>query len=381
MRRSAPWELTNEDRQRPIEPAHGERRRKRRALHALIPANLEEGHLLPRTLGELDACTPSDSSSRSRADARSSAARSSRRSARTSPRCDRSPSTRSARGNGVGDADRRRAARRARRRRLRKAVRVHARAGLFHPRWASRSCRTLAAREDLHRLREVPAVPPVRPVRDGRAARIGVDDERDRGLPAAVARTRALVTSVRRRSIAAASRRRADFAPPASAPASRPSGALDLALLVSDTPATGGGRVHDQPAQAAPVLVSREHLARSAAAWRAPSSSTAAAPTPAPATTACATRATMAADTARLARLRRRAGAGRLDRRHRRALPMDKIRAGAAARPSARSAPIRAPTAARAIMTTDPFPKEAAARVDDRRPRRSRSAAWPRARA
>ena len=62
-------------------------------------------------------------------------------------------------------------------------------------------------------------------------------------------------------------------------------GKLDLALLVSDTPATAAAVFTTNKAQAAPVLVSREHL-QPAAASPAPSSSTAAAPTPAPARTA-----------------------------------------------------------------------------------------------
>ena len=45
------------------------------------------------------------------------------------------------------------------------------------------------------------------------------------------------------------------------------------------------------------------------------------------------------------------------------ALPIEKIRRGLPAGVRARSAPITAPLAARAIMTTDPFPKEAAAQI------------------
>ena len=71
-------------------------------LHALITANLEEGHLLPRTLGELDVHAERFTIALRGKPERSSAAPSSRRSARTSPKCDRSPSTRGARGGGVG---------------------------------------------------------------------------------------------------------------------------------------------------------------------------------------------------------------------------------------------------------------------------------------
>src|SRR5262249_4932333 len=44
---------------------------------------------------------------------------------------------------------------------------------------------------------------------------------------------------------------------------------LDLALLASDTRATAAGMFTTNLAQAAPVLVSREHLARSGGAARA----------------------------------------------------------------------------------------------------------------
>ena len=77
-------------------------------------------------------------------------------------------------------------------------------------------------------------------------------------------------------------------------------GSLDLALLVSDAASGDCRRLHhQQSAVAAPVVVSREHLARSAA-WRAPSSSTAAAPTPAPGDDGLQVAREMAAETARL---------------------------------------------------------------------------------
>ena len=46
-------------------------------------------------------------------------------------------------------------------------------------------------------------------------------------------------------------------------------GALDLALLVSDTPATAAAVFTTNRAQAAPVVVSRDHLARSGGTARA----------------------------------------------------------------------------------------------------------------
>ena len=61
-------------------------------------------------------------------------------------------------------------------------------------------------------------------------------------------------------------------------------------------------------------------------------------------------------------------------------LKMDAIRAGIPQAVAALDADGGA-AAARAIMTTDPFPKEYAVEVDDRRTAPSASAAWPRARA
>ena len=81
------------------------------------------------------------------------------------------------------------------------------------------------------------------------------------------------------------------------------------------------------------------------------------------------------------ARLRRRTGAGRIDRRHRRR-PADGQGACRACR--RRRRPRRAAgqrDAARAIMTTDPFPKEHAVAVPTPRGHASPSAARPRARA
>ena len=139
---------------------------------------------------------------------------------------------------------------------------------------------------------------------------------------------------------------------------------LDLAVIASDVPASAAAVFTTNLAQAAPMLVSREQL------WR-------------------SRRARISADR-RQQRLRQRlhrrgrhaarAGDGRprpprrwrcdghavlvlVDRRHRReAATMDKVRRGIADAVRTLSAD-GGPAAARAIMTTDPFPKEAAVEV------------------
>ena len=60
------------------------------------------------------------------------------------------------------------------------------------------------------------------------------------------------------------------------------------------------------------------------------------------------------------------------------ALPMDKIRAGLPAAFAALGAD-QGPAAARAIMTTDPFPEGSGGAGQHRRARGVASAAWPRA--
>jgi glutamate N-acetyltransferase/amino-acid N-acetyltransferase len=138
-------------------------------------------------------------------------------------------------------------------------------------------------------------------------------------------------------------------------------GALDLALLVSETPATAAAVFTTNRAQAAPVIVSREHLSKSGGIARA-----------IVVNSGCANACTgdagvkVARDTA--------AEAGRLigcppDQVLVAStgvigvnLPFDKLRQ---ALPSAVEglAGDGGPLAAQAIMTTDPFPKEAAARL------------------
>ena len=136
---------------------------------------------------------------------------------------------------------------------------------------------------------------------------------------------------------------------------------LDLALLVSDRLATAAGVFTTNRAQAAPVVVSRDHLTRSAGMARAIIVNSGCA-------NACTGEAGMqvargmAAETARLVNcpveqvLVASTGVIGVD------LSLDKIRAGLPAAVSGLHASGGA-DAARAIMTTDPFPKEAAARL------------------
>src|SRR6266849_4823711 len=138
-------------------------------------------------------------------------------------------------------------------------------------------------------------------------------------------------------------------------------GPLDLALLVSDTPATAAAVFTTNRAQAAPVLVSRDHLATSGGVARA-----------IVVNSGCANACTgdaglrvareMAAETARLVGCATEqvlvASTGVIGV----ALDMDKIRGSLPAALKALAGDQGA-LAARAIMTTDPFPKEAAARV------------------
>jgi len=139
-------------------------------------------------------------------------------------------------------------------------------------------------------------------------------------------------------------------------------GGLDLALLVSETPATAAAVFTLNRAQAAPVLISKEHLARSGGVARAVIVNS-----------GCANACTgdaglqaareMASETARLAECAVEqvlvASTGVIGV----ALPMDKLRAGIPVAFGALGTD-QGPAAARAIMTTDPFPKEAAATAD-----------------
>jgi glutamate N-acetyltransferase/amino-acid N-acetyltransferase len=136
---------------------------------------------------------------------------------------------------------------------------------------------------------------------------------------------------------------------------------LDLALLVSDRPATAAAVFTTNKAQAAPVLVSRDHLVRSGGSARAVIVNS-----------GCANACTgedglrvareMAAEAARAVGCTPEqvlvASTGVIGV----ALDIAKIRAAMPAAVAALAAD-RGAAAAQAIMTTDPFPKEAAARV------------------
>jgi glutamate N-acetyltransferase/amino-acid N-acetyltransferase len=136
---------------------------------------------------------------------------------------------------------------------------------------------------------------------------------------------------------------------------------LDLALLVSDRPATAVAVFTTNRAQAAPVLVSKEHLSRSGGLARA-----------IVANSGCANACTgddgvevargMAAEAARLVGCPAEqvlvASTGVIGVN----LNLDKIRTGLPEAFQALNVE-NGPLAARAIMTTDPFPKEAATQI------------------
>lgn len=146
-----------------------------------------------------------------------------------------------------------------------------------------------------------------------------------------------------------------------SASSAGPDAPLDLALLVSDTPAAAAAVFTTNRAVAAPVVVSREHLARSGGLARAVivNSGCANACTGEPGLQVARD---MAAETARLLECPAEqilvASTGVIGV----ALPIEKIRGGLPAALRALASDQGA-AAARAIMTTDPFPKEAAAHV------------------
>jgi glutamate N-acetyltransferase/amino-acid N-acetyltransferase len=139
-------------------------------------------------------------------------------------------------------------------------------------------------------------------------------------------------------------------------------GAPDLALIVSDRPAAAAAVFTTNRAQAAPIVVSREHLERSGGVVRGVVINS-----------GCANACTgtegvqaardMAAETARLVGCSVDqvfvASTGVIGV----GLPIDKIRRGLPLALRALDADQGGAAAARAIMTTDPFPKEAAARA------------------
>ena len=136
---------------------------------------------------------------------------------------------------------------------------------------------------------------------------------------------------------------------------------LDLALLVSDTPARAAAVFTTNLAVAAPVVVSREHLARSGGTTRAVIVNSGCA-------NACTgdeglqTARAMAAETAALLGCPVEqvliASTGVIGV----SLPIEKIRRGVPLAFKALAAD-QGPQAARAIMTTDPFPKESATQI------------------
>ena len=138
-------------------------------------------------------------------------------------------------------------------------------------------------------------------------------------------------------------------------------GKPDLAIMVSDTPATAAAVFTLNKVQAAPVTVSKEHLAKSGGVVRAIVVNSGCA-------NACtgdsgmAAAREMAAETARLVGCPVEqvlvASTGVIGV----GLPMDKLRSGMPKAFAALGAD-QGPQAARAIMTTDPFPKEACATV------------------
>jgi glutamate N-acetyltransferase/amino-acid N-acetyltransferase len=131
---------------------------------------------------------------------------------------------------------------------------------------------------------------------------------------------------------------------------------LDLALVVSETPATAAAMFTQNKVQAAPVLLCKEHLQQSGGIVRAivVNSGCANACTGAP---GMADAQAMAAETARLVGCPVEqvlvASTGVIGVN----LPMDKLRSGIPQAFAALSGS-EGPQAAQAIMTTDPFPKE-----------------------
>jgi glutamate N-acetyltransferase/amino-acid N-acetyltransferase len=141
----------------------------------------------------------------------------------------------------------------------------------------------------------------------------------------------------------------------------KPTNKLDLALIVSDTPATAAAMFTLNKVQAAPVLVSKEHLAASGGVVRAVVVNSGCA-------NACtgdlgmADARTMAAETATLVGCPAEqvlvASTGVIGVN----LPMDKLKSGIPQAFAALSI-AHGSQAAQAIMTTDPFPKESGATV------------------
>ena len=281
-----------------------------------------------------------------------------------------------------------RARQRRRRDARRRAAAARARAGfeklcafthdarLFHPAWASRSCRTCGCRRKSSPTAST--CPLFR--RCGQYAMVAAA-RRGRATPTRRAAPRRRASTHERRATRSRRRRRRS---PAASPTPRGFRAAGVSARhqgerrrstwrssSSDAPAHRGGRLHDQP------RAGRAGRSCRASIWRAPAASR--------------------ARDRRQQRLRQRLHRRRRACRSRArwpprprgcvgcpaeqvlvastgvigvALPIDKIRARPAGRVRARSARDQGAAAARAIMTTDPFPKEAAVARHDRRTRR-----------
>ena len=250
------------------------------AIAALIEANLAEGHLLPRTLedltrhaerflvvtvdGRVAGCAELAPLSRAVAEVRSLV---------VDATC---------RGRGLGIAAGRRAEARRAARRLLDAVRVHACAEPFHPAGIFDGAASVAAGEDPDRLLQLPEVPHVRAYAMALALKGGslrtsaagqrpylamppaieiktidvktgaLTDERVEGNG-----TRPMIVPVDGGITAPKGFRAAGVACGIKA-----NGKLDLGLVASDDVASAAAVFTTNQAVAAPVIVSREHLAR-----------------------------------------------------------------------------------------------------------------------
>src|SRR6185436_19668703 len=144
---------------------------------------------------------------------------------------------------------------------LRQAVGVYARAGLLQPDGLFDRSPRVGAGEGLHRLREVRALPPLRPVRHGHADRCAGG-----GRAAAAVRARARMSAS---SITGAPASTGGVATAKGFRAAgisagiKATGKPDIALVVSDQPATAAAAFTLNKVQAAPILVCKEHLQKS----------------------------------------------------------------------------------------------------------------------
>src|SRR5262249_4298548 len=138
----------------------------------------------------------------------------------------------------------------------------------FHPHGVLNRAAPVADGEDLHGLREVPALPSVRSVRDGRAARRRLR-RRARVWSSCrcggVGRVMSGIAQTLPGGVTAARGYRAAGV----SAGIKANGNPDLALVVSDVPAQAAAVFTTNKAMAAPVIVSRDHLTRSGGVARA----------------------------------------------------------------------------------------------------------------